>query len=86
MRKLKMVLFCGDQIAEYESPLGDTESLIEFAGHFYFCTSITHYGKSQGDLFLIQEIEIEGAMRWINKTFSGAYADELSAEIQKRAH
>lgn len=86
MRKLKMILFCGDTVAEYETPLGDVEKLIEFGGHFYFCTNTKNYGKGRGELFLIHEVDEEGAARWINKTFSGAYADELTAEIQERAH
>lgn len=86
MRKLKMILFCGDKVAEYESPLGDFEALYEFAGKFYHCTNTHGYDRGRGELFLIHEVDEEGAMRWINNRFSGAYADELSAEIQERAH
>lgn len=86
MRNLKMILFCGDKVAEYESPRGDVEELIEFAGKFYHCSNTKGFDRGRGELFLIHEVDTEGAMRWVNKTFSGAYADELSAEIQERAH
>lgn len=86
MRNLKMILFCGDLIAEHESSRGDVvEELIEFAGKFYHCTNTKGFDRGRGELFLINEVDLDGAMRWVNNLFSGSYADELSAEIQERA-
>lgn len=86
MRNLKMILFCGDQIAEHVSPLGDFEAVIEFEGKFYFASGVKDFGINRGDCFLIHEITSNDAVRWANKTFADTYAAELTAEIEERAH
>ncbi len=85
MRRLKMILFCGDQVAEHETSLGDTESLIEFEGKFYFASGVKDFGINRGDCFLIHEITGNDAVRWVNETFNETYAAELTAEIEEKA-